>query len=322
VNEVTMYFAGCWDGKASPEEYEIGVRNKLCSFVYPKQFESWMDVSGDTPGKVLIDSGAFSAWNKGDQIDFEKYIRYCHGAISEGEKRNKIVRVVNLDVIPGKKGETINLNSSVKKEDKAIIEKAAEDGYKNLCRFLEDGITPIHVFHQGEHFKWLDKMVEKTDYIGISPANDVPPDQKKLWMDRAFSYLAKNNIKVKTHGFAVFGSSMILEFPWTSCDAATWRIAAGFGCAYFPVGGYKNPDFSKPPVVVKISDKQTTKEQFQFYGIFEEELQETGYTFEKLSTTWEERCRANMKFFLHLEKWINEKKKTLTFKPKSSIFSM
>lgn len=312
MEPITLYFAGAFKGKADQQEFDVGIRNKLCSYLYPDQFKSWIEITQSSPGKILIDSGAFSAWNKGDVIDFDNYIIYCKEAIKIAEQRRKQIRVVNLDVIPGKKGQTGGLNRSVKSEDKAIIEEAAAAGYKNLCYFLKRGVTPIHVFHQGEDFKWLEKMVEKTDYIGVSPANDVGVNQKRLWIDRVFNYLDKKKISVKTHGFAVFSPGIVLNYPWTSCDAATWRLVAAYGGIYYPVGGYSNPDFSKQPLIIRVS-KESSTGLVRFSTQITELLKCDGYSFELLQESWEERAKANIQYFLELEKWVNNEKKGRQF---------
>ena len=182
MNPVMLYFGGPGHKGTCLRQVESGVKNKLCSYFYPEQLSSWLEIAKDVPGNILIDSGAFSAWNKRVSIDFDKYIEYCKTFIPLVEKQGKIVRVVNLDVIPGKKGTSGDLNRSVKREDKEIIENAAKRGYENLLYFKKKGITPIHVFHQGESFRWLDKMIQETDYIGVSPANDLSMSQKGLWI--------------------------------------------------------------------------------------------------------------------------------------------
>lgn len=319
MNPITLYFAGAWIGKATQDEIDCGIKNKLCSYVYPDQLESWLEVSKNViDGKILIDSGAFSAWNKGDVIDLPKYIKYCQGQIERAEKLGRPLRAVNLDVIPGKKGETSSLVSSVKQEDIQTIESAAQRGYENMKEFLKEGIKPIHVFHQGENFKWLDKMVQETDYIGVSPANDVGQNQKRMWIDKVFSYIVKNKITIKTHGFAVWSPTVILNYPWTSCDAATWRLVAAYGGVYYPVGGFTNPDFSKNPMIVAVSEQR--KEHIPFTEDVREDLSQAGFSMKELETSWGERCRVNVKYFLELEKWTNAKKAIMQYQPTKGFF--
>lgn len=311
MNPIRLYFAGAYKGVASEDEVKAGITNKLCSFLYPQQLDSWARLTEKDEGYILIDSGAFSAWNKGDVVDFDSYISYCHNALGDPRLKKKKIRCVNLDVIPGKKGETKKISSSA--EGKEMIAGAAKQGFENLLYFKKNGITPVHVFHQGEDFSWLVKMVQETDYIGISPANDVHQGQKRMWIDRVFSFLQKENIKVQTHGFAVWSPSIILDYPWTSCDAATWRLVAGYGGIYLPVGGFSNPDFSQTPLTFAISSRRVKFDSIPFGKQIEEILKKDGYSVLELQESWEKRCEVNIRYFLEFEKWVNIQKKEKVF---------
>lgn len=321
MKTVNLYFAGAFKGKASETEAALGITKKLCSFLYPDQLDSWANITEKVPGMILIDSGAFSAWNKGDVVDFDKYIEYCHQALQDPRLANKKIRVVNLDVIPGKKGETKNLNSSssVNAESKQIINDAAAQGLQNLMYFKSKGITPIHVYHQGENIDWLLRMVEETDYIGVSPANDLSVTQKRMWIDKTFSFIEQRNIKVDTHGFAVWSPGIIADYPWTSCDAATWRLLSAYGGIYMPVGGFTNPDYSQPPLIIHISDRMTRFEKIPFNVQMKEILETDGYVLEDVQQKWETRSEINIRYFLGFEKWVNEKKSKTEYRPTRSF---
>lgn len=324
MKPVKIYFAAAWSGKGGEHHLvEEGIRNKLCSYVYPYQLEGWFEaitkINRQSNGSIIVDSGAFSAWNKGQEVDLDNYIEYAHQAINDASELGEEIRIVNLDVIPGKVGQTKSLtkNFSNSKHPR-IIEAAAKQGYKNLCKMLKNGITPIHVFHQGEEFKWLDKMVEKTDYIGISPANDMPSLSRRNWIESVFDYLYKNNIDVKTHGFAVHSREVLINYPWTSCDAASWRLTAGMGYIYFPAGGYKNPDFSKKAIVLNVSEKTTGRGIGEMTDKVVEILEESGFSYQDLQS-WQTRTRLNIRYFLALEKWINKKRTEKEYKPREKM---
>ena len=328
MKPIKIYFAAAWAGGGQGERFlvEEGIRNKLCSYVYPSQFTGWVEAIKEVPdsfsGSILIDSGAFSAWNKGEEINLDDYIQYGHWAISQAEEIGAPLRVVNLDVIPGKKGMTASLTKGFTNVDnKKIINQAAKQGYKNMLTMLKAGITPIHVFHQGEDFIWLDRMAEKTDYIGVSPANDMPTRSRNNWISSVFSYLYHNKIDVKTHGFAVHSREMLLKFPWTSCDAASWRLAAGMGTVYFPVGGFQNPDYSKKGIVMNISEKKTGKGIRGMTDKVVELLEGSGFSYEDLQK-WQTRTRLNIRYFLGLEKWVNEQRAKTEFKPSPALFGV
>ena len=101
------------------------------------------------------------------------------------------------------------------------------------------------VFHQGEQFKWLRRMVEHgCKYVGISPANDRSTKQKILWLDRVFDELCDSTGTpcVNTHSFGATSTEIIFRYPWYSVDSTTW-LATGsrFGMLMIPK---TNPDGS------------------------------------------------------------------------------
>lgn len=314
MKPVKLYFAG--------SAYPDPLKNRLVSYAYPDQIGRWFKLTGDTSGNIILDSGAFSAWKSGKVIDLSEYIKYTHRAIEEGKKFNKVVRPVNLDVIPGSNGQTQQLNkllSGKRKENLQLIDDAAKRGYQNMVEMLSNGISPIHVFHQGERWEWLDRMVDKVSYIGVSPANDMPVKSKRQWMYSVFNYLHKNSIDVDTHGFAVFDQSVIQEFPWTSCDATTPLLLAGYGKIMCPSGGFLNPDYSKGGTHLIVSERKVKDGQGDVTDFKLKQLL-PGYTFKDLQDRVV-RVQINVKFVLGMEKYINDCKKRVEFKSRETLFA-
>lgn len=332
MKPVKLYFAG--------GSYPMPLENRLVSYAYPEQLKAWFKMTGDMKGNIILDSGAFSAWKSGKSIKLEELCSYAHKAIEEGAKLNKTIRVVNLDVIPGKVGETKSLNKVLSENRSAnleLIESAARRGYKNMLTMIENGISPIHVFHQGESWKWLDRMVDCVPYIGVSPANDMPMKSKRKWMESVFTYLSKNNVTIDTHGFAVFDQDVIEEFPWTSCDATSPLLLAGYGKIYCPVGGFSNPDYSQKPSHLVVSGREVVventgsllggssvnKKAISGVGdVTDEKLKQLlggEYTFEDLQDRVV-RVQLNVKFILGLQDYINKRKRNFEFTPKTTLF--
>jgi hypothetical protein len=323
MRPIKLYFAAAWSGGGPTEVnlIEAGVKNKLVSYVYPSQFDGWIEnLPQLQEGAIILDSGAFSVWNKGKTIDLDAYIAYAHQALDRISKfPNQQMYIVNLDVIPGVAGRTHSLNRNRKQENLDLIEYAARQGYKNMKIMLQNGIKPIHVFHQGEHWRWLDRMLHHIDYIGISPANDLDSSARVSWMETVFTYLHKQGMQeVKTHGFAVTNRKVLLRFPWESCDAASWRLAAGMGNIYIPQGGFSNPNYAKPCHVCNVSERKTMKNTKKLPFHLLKALKEEGYIYNELQT-WQCRTRINIRYFLGLEKWLNNEKKGIQFSPRTHL---
>lgn len=314
MKELKLYFAGEWGPRL--EQGDLNIKNRLVSYLYPAQLTKWLELTKGKPGNIILDSGAFSAWNKGKIISIDEYITYAHHAIRRAEKAGKSIRVVNLDVIPGSVGKTKTLVKNIREE-------AAEQGYKNLLKMKASGITPIHVFHQGEEDKWLHKMVEQTDYIGISPANDVPNQSREAWLTEVFTKLHKENIKVNTHGFAVFIPKMLRALPWTSADAISWLMIAANGSIIYPIGGFKNfnPSIScdKPFNQFLVSSKQIVKGEKHLTDTILALIKEDGYTYDDLQD-YKIREEINVKTFHLFEQWLNVYKQKTEYAPITHLF--
>ena len=326
MKSIKLYFAGEWGPR--PEQGDLDIKNRLVSYLYPAQLTKWVALTKGKPGNVILDSGAFSAWNKGKSISLDEYITYAHHAIRRAEKSGKMVRVVNLDVIPGKVGQTKALNQLIikkeqRQQNKELIESAAKQGYENLLVLKQNGITPIHVFHQGEEIKWLDKMLEQTDYIGISPANDMPTTSKKQWIYFVFEYLYRKGAKVDTHGFAVLIPELLRELPWTSADAISWLMIAANGSIIYPIGGFKNFDSSivcsKPFNQFLVSSKQIAKGEKHLTDNILNLIKEDGYTYEQLQD-YKVREEINVKTFHLFEEWLNAYKQKTEHEPIKGLF--
>jgi hypothetical protein len=42
MQPIKLYFAGAWAGsKCNIEERDLGIKNKLVSYLYPEQLQSW-----------------------------------------------------------------------------------------------------------------------------------------------------------------------------------------------------------------------------------------------------------------------------------------
>lgn len=318
MKPIKMYFAGLWSGRQN-EEVKIGIKNKLLSYVRRSDIELWLKVSEGLPGNIIIDSGAFSVWSRGATVDLGEYIEFCQEMIHRGKQEGKEIRVVSLDVIPGQQGKTDNLHKIRNPTNLALIEEAAQEGYNNLKKMVNAGLKPIHVFHYGEDWKWLHKMVELTDYIGLSPTKYPCVAARKEWLISVFEYMYKHNIDVDVHGFAVFMPTILKILPFTSCDATTWQLAGGLGRIYVPVGGFSNPDYSQTPLIVNVSERicvkgldDLTKEKLKM-------LERDGYSYEDLQRH-EVRCRINIRYFLELEKWLNEYRADKSFRCRTKLF--
>lgn len=174
--------------------------------------------------RLFLDSGAFSAWTQGTEIDIDEYIQFCLDHLDIVEA------IANLDVIPGRPYQRITQKD---------IDDSAAKGWENYEKMLAAGIPKdklVHIFHQGEDMVWLERMVEEIPYIGLSPANDKSTEQKMMFLDRCMDVVCDEDgmPKVKFHGFAVTSLRLMMRYPWYSVDSTTWVMHARMGKIMVP----------------------------------------------------------------------------------------
>jgi hypothetical protein len=204
--------------------------------------------------RMMLDSGAFSVWNKGHTIDLEEYIAFCvaHPDTSY---------FVNLDVIPGKVNQKRSLT-------KLACEEACAGGWANYQRMLKDlpKDKVVPVYHQNDDVRWLGRYLDfGTPYIGISPANDSTTREKLNWMKplRRLLFDGAGRPVVKTHGFAVTARALLGAWHWHSVDSASWKQTASWGGIYVPQRTNAIDDYAKREIQMPVSPASPTK-KFKF----------------------------------------------------------
>lgn len=198
-DQITMIF--------SLKKYDI-----LMSYFYLAQKKNIVDLlefikeqRADHESIFFLDSGAYSAWKSGKKVNlwtFIDFIKKYHQYFSH---------VVCLDVI-----------------DNPVL---SEVNHRIMQEELKDfDLTLMPVFHSGEPFSVLDYMVEQGyKYIGISPNNNWFEKQKRTWLGQVFSRYDFDALGIHTHGFGYQSLEGVQRYPLTTCDAATWNLAAGYG---------------------------------------------------------------------------------------------
>jgi hypothetical protein len=194
-------------------------------------------------GWMFLDSGAFGAWSKGKQIDIDQYVDFCL------KHQDSVGAIANLDVIPGSWGVIPTPEQ---------VEESARKGWENYQYMLSRGIEKeklVHVFHQGERWYWLEKIVAECPYFGISPANDRTTQQKIQWLEQVMPYITDEDgmPRGRFHGFGVTSLDIMKRYPWWSCDSTSWLRPGGYGAIVVPKMLNGKPTYYETPSRVKIS---------------------------------------------------------------------
>jgi hypothetical protein len=199
----------------------------------------------DDAHELLFDSGAFSAWGQEDAppLNLQEYIDY----VRRNERWLRLY--VNLDVICGERG---------RKRSTEALRESARLSDANLQRMLDAGLEPIPVFHEGEDWRWLEKMVrDGRDYIGLAPVKPLRGQSAAEFLEPAFDLLKGTGIH--THGFGITKPEWLLnpKFTFTSVDSTTWALGAGYGTIYVPPRGDDGvPNYAGLPSRVVMSGRE------------------------------------------------------------------
>lgn len=161
--------------------------------------------------RIFLDSGAFSAFTKGVQIDLP---RYCDFVAS------------NEDII----------------EVASVLDGIGdpEETWKNQQAMEQQGVKPLPCFHYGEPVEFLQHYIENYEYITLGGMVPISTPQLKLWLDSIWeNYLTddQGKPKLKVHGFGLTTISLMTAYPWYSVDSSSWVQFALNGWVYFP--GFK-----------------------------------------------------------------------------------
>lgn len=184
-----------------------------------------------------------------------------------------------------------------------------------VTEYMEScGLHPIPVYHFGEDIKWMERMVEKYDYVGIGGlGQDITKEKFLPFGDKAFNVVQNEDgtPKVKTHGFAMASPELILRYPWHTCDASTWTALSRNGTIYIPKPIIRNQkvtgfNYLKIPMSLPTSTRRTShvnhmvrKTPF-IKEVLEKYFSDNGFTIED-TAEYNTRDILNIRYFQRLQ---------------------
>ena len=287
-----------WLGISTGNEYTHQITDihplGLISFFYRKILE------GAAPFvpkglDLFLDSGAFSAHNSGKDVDLAEYCAFIHNTPQYWDT------YVNLDVIPGTGGVLVTPEER---------DRAAGRGWQNYLDMKADGLDPIPVYHYGESKKWLHKMLDHgCGYIGLGGMVGMTTKMRAKWLDSIFRELSDDAgmPAVKTHGFGITSTPLMLRYPWYSVDSTSWLVLTLNGYIYLPLVGEDGSwRYDVTPQTVTCSRKHSHMKQEGKHSAHFRELakarltawlEECGVNWEQVATDYQARARCNLIVF-------------------------
>ena len=166
---------------------------------------------------LFLDSGAFSAWSKGVEINLKEYIDFI-------KKHEQYIEVyANLDVL---------FDPEATLKNQKIMEEA--------------GLNPLPCFHFEESFDYLQYYIDNYDYIALGgmAGGSITVKQILPHLDKCFEMICNTSNrlpKCKIHGFGLTSLKLMLRYPWYSVDSTSWVMTSRLGSVYVPV--YRNGEY-------------------------------------------------------------------------------
>lgn len=229
-NKLIYFFAGTGTKASLDRKRELGSSQLLSQLNERKEAMEWVEYireHPEYPGKLFIDSGAYSAYTKGKEVDVDDYIKFIN------ETGDAVFVYAQVDKIP----QVIGRQPTA--EELADAPRQSWENYLYMVKRIKpeyrDKLIPV--FHYEEDEKWLRNMLEYTHedgshipYIGLAASTVGSAKDRIKWLSTCFSIIKQSsNPNVMTHGFGTTSLGVIRKFPLTSVDSTTWIQTAVHG---------------------------------------------------------------------------------------------
>ena len=228
LHKTVMYFSGSMTHPAVVEKLTSTHVHRLFTFAAPNEVHEYLrycDQRG-IRARIMLDSGAFTAWNIGKPVQLRELLEYDLGLIQRYPQHQFVF--IALDVIPGARG---------RKATEVEITKAVEESYANFCTMQQamNGQWVLPVYHSGEARFVRDRFLSHTNYMCLSMNQDLSEGERLRWAREAITPDAYY------HGLAATGNAMLKTINWFSVDSSGWLMVAAMGSILFPIGDELKP---------------------------------------------------------------------------------
>lgn len=282
-NEKTIYY---FSGMSYQDmKRRLNVDQLFSQWHERKGIESLIEYKKEHPehtGRIMVDSGSFTAYTKGVHIDIDDYLKFI-------DKVGDYVTVfVAVDDVP----DPMNMDYT-----KA---QTTWDNYlymvKRLRPELRDKLIPV--FHYGEDFKWLRNMLEYTHedgshikYIGLAISLEGTKKVRINWGRECMRVISESsNPNVMTHAFGVGVKSVLDNITVTSTDATSWVKRAAYGMISIDDQSIHVSEVMKN----RADDRYLGQQSIALQEDVLKRIKEKGFTFEELEQDSGKRAEFNI----------------------------
>lgn len=229
---------------------------------------------------LMLDSGAFTAWNKGHEVTLDDLMPRYEYFLQNHLDYVGNIWLINLDKIPAEPGR----DPTLAELDEAI--EISDRNFERLVAAFGDRVLPV--FHQGEDDARLADVAAMASYICVSPRNDLGESVRVAWSAVTHEKLGPS---IRTHGLAATGQKMMTQVPWTSVDSAALMFNASAGHIRLCMGGQLfYLTVSEKSEAVHTANKHYDTMPDSAQRNIAKHVSRWGFTMEQLRKSWEARA--------------------------------
>lgn len=256
------------------------------------------------PGKLFIDSGAFSAWTKGSKVNVKEYISWLN------ERSDDINLCGQVDVIPGDRvfGAT----------PKQVREAAQStwDNYLFMRKRLKNPDSLLYTFHVGEPIEFLKQALEWRDengnpipYMAFGGMVGKPAKIRDVFLEKCFRTIRESsNPNIKVHAFGMTDFDLLEKYPIYSADSTSWIMVGAMGNV---MSDYGNIAVSNNQIHDKNHYSHLPKKAIED---FNKTIQEFGFTLDELAEHRDNRILFNALYMQKKVKELNKKERKFSYR--------
>lgn len=262
----------------------------------------------------MLDSGAFTAWNKGKEVNRDALIDFYNWAFDEyGDVLNPLT-VVSLDRIPGRQG--------VERVPEDFVNAAREsvENYDYMLKHIRAGVELKPVFHDGDPEYVLNRYADSCTYLSLSANLDLAYWQREAWVAEMSQH--PRIVPLRLHGLAMTGTRMLRTVSWHSVDSSAWALWAAYGAIAWlrEDGSFKTIPASAESPRRKRADGHLATLPGPVRERILAALHEEGFTEEEMTRDAIARARWNILVFWRACEWASKQQLVTTRREGAGLF--
>lgn len=197
-------------------QYDLAIATEVRSFLLSYHYKSleneWKKYWDSQSFRLLIDSGAFSAFNSGKVISLKDYAEWALRFKKRWESKMSFLAFMNLDVIGDQ-----------------------DASWKNQDMLEALSLTTIPIVTYKADLKHLIRAIDNYDYIALGGLVPYASNKKllQIWLDRCFGIIVarykKTGIMPKIHLLGITSDWVLKRYPCYSSDSSSWTACIRFG---------------------------------------------------------------------------------------------